>query len=293
MKKLWTEGLLLISVTFWGASFALTKPLLSNMGVFTFMASRFFIGGILLVAGLLLFRRFHPDPQQWKGGILTGALLFLAFIFHTYGLKYTTVAKNAFIVGSSVVFVPFVLTFIYRKPQLKNVWTSTFLALIGLALVTLDDVGGGINFGDLLTGVGTIIVAFYILNVEHFVKNGDPINIAAIQVLTVGLLSLIPAMAFESPFVDLSPNNLTPLMIRNLFILIVACTSIAYALANYAQKYVPATRTALLYVFEPIVGAFLGWIILSEAVGLQGIVGASLITFATLYPQLLSKEQQT
>ena len=260
------------------------------MGVFTFMASRFFLGGIILVTGLLVFKRFTPDRQQWLGGILTGALLFFAFIFHTYGLKYTTVAKNAFIVGSSVVFVPFVLTFFYKKPQLKNVWVSTSLALIGLALVTLDNVGGGINFGDLLTGIGTIIVAFYILNVEHFVKNGDPINIAAIQVLTVGLLSLIPAIVLESPFVDLSPNNLTPLMIRNLFILILACTSIAYALANYAQKYVSATRTALLYVFEPIVGAFLGWIILSEAVGLQGIFGASLITFATIYPQVFSAD---
>lgn len=290
MKHTLAELMLLISVAFWGSSFALTKPLLDSMGVFTFMASRFVVGGVILVLALLILGKFKPDKQQIKGGIITGGLLFLAFIFHTYGLKYTTVAKNAFIVGSNVIFVPIILTLIMKKTQSKIVWISTFIALIGLALITLDGAQGGLNIGDLITVIGTIIVAFYILRVEAYVKEGNPLNIATIQVLTVGLLSLIPAFILETPIADLSIQALTPLMIRNLLILSIGCTSIAYLLANYAQSIVSASRTALLYVFEPLFGAFLGWLLLGEVVGIQGIIGALLITFATIMPQFTKKK---
>ena len=228
MKHSLAELMLLISVALWGSSFALTKPLLDSMGVFTFMASRFVVGGVILVLALTLLGKFKPDRQQIKGGIVTGILLFLAFIFHTYGLKYTTVAKNAFIVGSNVIFVPIILTLIMKKAQSKIVWFSTFIALFGLALVTLDGAQGGLNIGDLVTAFGTVIVAFYILKVEAYVKQGNPLNIATIQVMTVGLMSLVPALLFESPIADLSIQALTPLIIRNLLILSIGCTSIAY-----------------------------------------------------------------
>lgn len=283
------ELMLLLSVALWGSSFALTKPLLDSMGVFTFMASRFVVGGAILVVALTLLGKFKPNKQQIQGGVVTGILLFLAFIFHTYGLKYTTVAKNAFIVGSNVVFVPIILTLVMKHTQPKIVWLSTLLALVGLALVTLDGAQGGLNTGDFITVIGTIIVAFYILKVEAYVKNGNPLIIATIQVMTVGLLSLVPAFILESPLTDLSFQVLTPLMIRNLAILSIGCTSIAYLMANYAQSIVTASRTALLYVFEPIFGAFLGWLILGEVVGIQGIIGALLITFATLLPQFAKK----
>jgi len=203
--------------------------------------------------------------------------------------KYTTVAKNAFIVGSNVVFVPIILTFLMKQAQSRIVWFSTLVALLGLALVTLDGAQGGLNIGDLITVLGTVIVAFYILRVEVYVKNGNPLNIATVQVLTVGLLSLILAFIFESPITDLSFQALTPLMLRNLLILSLGCTSLAYLMANYAQSIVSASRTALLYVFEPIFGAFLGWLLLGEVVGIQGIVGALLITIATIMPQFTKK----
>ena len=286
MKNIIAEILLLCAVALWGSSFALTKPLLDTMGVFTFMSARFVVGGIILISVLSLLRKFKPTKQQLRGGIITGTLLFLAFIFHTYGLKYTTVAKNAFIVGSNVIFVPIVLTFVYRQHQNKSVWLSTVFALVGLGLVTLDGAQGGINIGDIITVIGTMIVAFYILKVDAYVKVGNPLNIATIQVLTVGILSLIPALLFETPIQDLSLFELSPIAIRNLLILSIGCTSIAYLIANYSQSIVSASRTALLYVFEPIFGAFLGWMLLGEAVGIQGIIGAAIITVATLLPSL-------
>ena len=282
MKSIFYEILLLMAVALWGASFALTKPLLNVMGVFTFMASRFVIGGIILLIALKAIGRLKVNRLALKGGIITGLLLFAAFVFHTYGLKYTTVSKNAFIVGSNVIFVPLVMTLFRKEQQSLHTWFSTFMALIGLGLVTLDSIGGGINIGDALSVIGTIIVAFYILTVEKYVRTSDPLAVATIQVLTVGIFSLVPALLFET-----LPTAITPLIFRNMLILSVGCTSIAYLIANYCQRVLSATRTSLLYVFEPIFGALLGWLLLGERMGTQGIIGALIISFATVYPLLV------
>ena len=284
-KKTWVAELLILSsVALWGSSFALTKPLLDIMGVFTFMTLRFLSGGILLIMALFLFQKIKIDRKHLLGGVLTGSLLFLAFIFHTYGLKYTSVAKNAFIVGSTVIFVPIVLSIIYKKKQPHVTWLTTIIAIIGLGLVTLDSTQGGIENGDFITLVGTFIVTFYILSVEHYAKSCDPLSIAAIQVITVGLLSLVPAFILESPLSVLPKLIHSQIAIRNLLILSIGCTSIAYLAANYAQSVISSSRAALLYVFEPIFAALIAWVLLGENMGTQGIIGAFLITLATLLP---------
>lgn len=283
-KMLTAELLILGSVALWGSSFALTKPLLDIMGVFTFMALRFLSGGLLLTLFLMTIKKIHIDKKHLIGGGLTGTLLFLAFIFHTYGLKETTVAKNAFIVGSTVIFVPIVLMLFYRQKQTWLTWLTTCLAIIGLGLVTLDGTQGGINTGDVITLAGTFIVTFYILSVEYYAKNSDPITIAAIQVMTVGVLSFIAACVIEAPLSALPALLDSEIAIRNLLILSIGCTSIAYLAANYAQSIISSSRAALLYVFEPIFAAVFAWLILGENMGLQGIIGASLITLATLIP---------
>lgn len=285
LKKNWIyEVLLLLAVGLWGSSFALTKPLLSVMGVFTFMAYRFLIGGLALTFFLIIIGRFKPGRHQIKGGIITGLLLFLAFIFHTYGLKYTSASKNAFIVGSNVIFVPFIMMIFRKERQPKQVWLSTVLAIVGLGLVTLDGDLGGFNFGDALTVIGTLIISFYILSVEKYVREGSPLTVAAIQVTSVGIFSLVPTLIFETVSVEW-----TPLGIQNILILGVGCTSIAYVIANYCQQYLSAERTALLYVFEPIFGALLGMFLLGDRFGIQGIIGALLITFATAFPAMVGR----
>lgn len=288
-QALLAEILILIAVALWGSSFALTKPLLDVMGVFTFMGARFLTGGILLGCFLILFKKLTLTKDAIKGGFITGALLFAGFIFHTYGLKYTSIAKNAFIVGSNVIFVPMILSVLYHKKQSKSVWFSTIFALIGLALVTLDGKQTGLNKGDVITLIGTLILCFYILKVEIYTKKGDPLTIATVQILTVGLMSLVPACIFESPLAYFSSSFYSPLVIGNLAILSIGCTSIAYLISNYGQSHISAARASLLYIFEPIFGAFLGWLLLGEVVGLQGMIGATLIVLSTIIPPLLNE----
>ncbi|QZY54947.1 DMT family transporter [Crassaminicella profunda] len=281
MKRGNAEIIMIVIVAMWGLSFSLTKPILKNIEVFNFMALRFLIGGGVLSGILLFLGKLKVKREQLIGGMITGAVLFLAFVFHTIGLKYTSVAKNAFIVGSSVIFVPFIATYIKKQKQPMLIWVGTCLAILGLALVTLEGHQGGINFGDGMTLVGSIILAYYVILVEEYVKKYDATVIATIQISAVGILSVIASLIIEKPTMHLSTDAW-----KSMLFLGIVCTAIAYLLVNVTQKYVPATNMALIYTLEPIFAALFGWLFLSERIGVQAVVGAILIVISVAMPNL-------
>lgn len=281
MKRRNAEIIMILIVAMWGLSFSLTKPILKDIEIFNFMAFRFLIGGGVLSVILLLLGKLKIKREQLIGGIITGAVLFLAFAFHTVGLKYTSIAKNSFIVGTSVIFVPFIATYIRKQKQPAMIWVGTCLAILGLALVTLEGHQGGINFGDLTTLVGSIILAYYIILVEEYVQKYDATVIAAIQISVVGILSLIASLIVEKPTMNLSSEAW-----KGMLFLGIVCTALAYLLANIGQKYVPATNMALIYTLEPIFATVFGWLFLSEMIGLQAVIGSILIVISVAIPNI-------
>ncbi len=161
---------MILTVAAWGASFLLTKQIMREVAVFNFMSLRFLMGCIVLVGILLIKGQRSLSFQQIKGGIITGGVLFVAMSLHTIGLSMTSIAKNAFIVGGSVIFVPIISSIILKERQSALIWFSTILALVGLGFITLDGQQGGINLGDVLTLMGSIAMAYFIILVEHYVK---------------------------------------------------------------------------------------------------------------------------
>lgn len=285
MKKTNAQIIMIIVVAIWAASFALTKQVLNELDVFNFMAMRFLIGWVALTLFLLIAGKRKVPKEQLIGGLITGAVLFLAFTFHTIGLKYTTVAKNAFIVGGSVLFVPIIATCVKGQKQSRVIWFCTSLALLGLGFVTLDGKTGGPNFGDFITFLGSVVMGYYIILVEEYVKKGDASIIAAIQIGVVGILSLIVSIFIETPTAILSINGW-----QSMLFLGVICSAIAYAIANIAQKHIPASNIALIYTLEPIFAAILGWIVLSEILGLQAVIGGVLIVVSVILPNVKTDE---
>jgi drug/metabolite transporter (DMT)-like permease len=281
MRRFKAEFIMILIVALWGLSFSLTKPILNNIGIFNFMALRFLIGGSVLFTVLFLMGNVKITREQLVGGVITGGVLFLAFTLHTIGLKYTTVAKNAFIVGSSVVFVPFIGTYVKKEKQSKLIWTGTFLSILGLGLVTLEGSQGGVNFGDLMTLAGSVILAYYIILVEEYVKKYDAKIIAAIQVSVVGVLGLILSLIIEKPTISLSWEAWKAMLFLG-----IVCTALAYLLANVTQKYIPASNMALIYTLEPIFASLFGWVFLSEVIGIQTLIGAMIILISVAIPNI-------
>jgi len=287
MKKNFATVTLCFIVALWGLSFSLTKPLLENMGVFNFLAFRFVIGGFVLSLVLIVKKRFSFNKQILTDGIIAGLLLFIVFFFHTLGLKYTTIPKNAFIVGSGVIFIPFIKIILYKERQNRTTWLQVVFATLGLAFITLIDASGGLNIGDILSIIGTIIVAYYTIFIEKKIQKHDALTFTAIQLQTIGVLSLVGMFALETPTLPVSTLGWISVLLLGVLL-----TGIAYVLVNVCQSRLDSLTVSIIYTLEPFFAALFGWILLSEAIGTNTVYGGILIFISMLIPTLHKRFNQ-
>lgn len=279
-KQLKADLALLFVTVGWGASFILTKNSLDELQPYNFLAIRFLFA-FLISASFYLKRIKNVDSYTLKYGVLLGVLLFATYAFQTVGISYTTASKSAFITGFSVVLVPVFLAIVSKKlPNLLTI-VSVLFALLGLALITLNQDVGGINIGDIYTGFCAACFAIYIILVGKFTLKADSIIFAIIQIGVVGILSLFTTIVIETPTVPASFS-----VWINIAILSIVCTSGAYIMQNLAQKYTTATHTALIYTMEPVFAALFAYIVAGEVLGQRGIIGAIMIISGTLLIEL-------
>lgn len=267
-------GLLIMTIG-WGTSFILTKAALNELEVFNFLSFRFLIGAI--VSGLIFYKNILKlDKKTMLYGMGVGSLLFSHYIFQTIGLNYTTASKSAFITGTSVVMVPVIAGILNRKfPEMK-VMLGAFMALFGLAMMTLNG-DAGVNIGDALSFVGAIIFALYIIVVGKYTKQVESIGFALVQIFTVGVLSVLTSLVFETPKMPTTGGT-----IIGIIILGVVCTSGAFIVQNIAQKYTTASSTALIYATEPVFAAIFAYLFVGEILSKVGMLGGLLILLGML-----------
>ena len=147
-KLLATAGFLFITMI-WGGSFVVMKNSVDLVPPSYLLALRFTLAAAFMA---LAFpgRMKKLDRGSLTCGLIMGIFLTLAYLFQTYGIKYTTASKNAFITALYVVLVPFLYWKISKKRPGLNQIAAGLVAVIGLALLTLKH-ESGINLGDALT----------------------------------------------------------------------------------------------------------------------------------------------
>ena len=138
------------------------------------LAYRFTIAALGMAA--LFWKQIRGmSMQEFKCGALAGLFLFISYYFQTYGLKYTTASKNAFITTLYVVIVPFLAWAVnHVRPKANNLVAAGF-AVVGLALLSLKG-DLSVNFGDFLTLVCGICFAVHMIFLDRFTAYCTPIR---------------------------------------------------------------------------------------------------------------------
>lgn len=281
------DGAILMAAAFWGVGFAVLKDTLDYLPPFTVLVVRFLIGGLML--GLVFLRHFRGlSRTSLKDGLITGILLFCAFSLQTVGLMWTTAGKQAFLTATYVVLAPLVSWGISRVFPGLRAMVASLTCLTGIwALSSADAVV--LNRGDVMTLMSAFFYACHLIAVDRFTKRTDPVALAAMQMVVLGLISL-PFAAFEAPSFHMPLRGWMSLLYMILF-----STVGAFTIQNVAQKYTSPTHAALLLSTEAVFGAVSGVMILGERFTLQMVLGGSLVMFAILlvempWPKALSSQ---
>jgi drug/metabolite transporter (DMT)-like permease len=264
MTKRSKAELYLLLITFvWGSTFVVTKFVLRDAGPFLYTAIRFFLASALF--GAVFFSRLRSMSKNsiLKGGVL-GFLLFLGFATQTVGLLYTTASKSAFITGMMVAFTPLCQLVIERKPpKLGNV-LGVMLVMAGLYFLT-SPTGSRFNVGDSLTLLCAVSFAFYIVLLDMFSQECEPVH-----------------LTFVHFFFEDYHLSLTPEFTLGVLYLAVFATVIALFVQVKFQKDTTPTRSAVVFSVEPVVAAIVAYIVLGEHLGNFGVLGAALISSGVL-----------
>lgn len=269
-KKFLSIVALIVATVVWGGGFIVMKNSLDSITPQYLLASRSIIGTIGMC--ILFHKKLRTiTKQDIKCGFILGLLLFLAFTFQTYGLKYTTASKNAFLTTAYVVLVPFTGWIIKRKKPDIYSFIGTFICIIGIGLLSLEG-DLTLKLGDGLTLICAIFYAIHITYIDTFTEKHSPIVLTILQLGFMALLCTITAVLFE-PF----PKSISSDAAFGLLYLGLFATMLAFLCQNVGQKYTSPATASVLLSFESVFGCIFSIIFLHEYLTLKMFIGCVLI----------------
>jgi drug/metabolite transporter (DMT)-like permease len=210
-----------------------------------------------------------------RAGALAGAFLFLGYLFQTQGLRFTSAPKSAFITGLTSVLVPLLGSLVYRnKPQVSEL-LGVLTATVGLALMTLPpgkNPIGSINVGDWLSMAGAAAFAAHIVTLGHFSERMNFASLAVAQIGAAAALSLGLFGWMDRPHLEWNHTLIAAILITGLL-----ATAVAFTVQAWAQSHTTSTRTALIYMLEPVVAWATSYLISGEGLSASATAGAAMI----------------
>ena len=278
-KSLLADGALLLVTLNWGLNFVFTKDALTDITPYMYLGLRFLLGALLLI--LIFHKQLKTiSKEDIKGGIVLGLIVFLGFLTQTVGLTYTTPSKSGFITSSYVVMVPFVVLFLSRVFPGWHQLVGAVITFVGIGIITLSQ-NITVNPGDLLTVICAVCFALQIVFTERCVKKGNPINIAIVQVLIIGLIALAAAIITEP-----IPQSYDPGVWGAVIYAAVVCTAGAFAVQNTAQKYTTSTRAAVILCLESVFAGIFSILLWGEKLRPKTLLGFLLIFLGVLITEI-------
>lgn len=263
------SGLALLSVAAcWGAAFVLMKPAIESQPIFDFLATRFAIATLIMVAVRPSVLKAMRGELLTKG-VLLGSMLGGGYITQTIALALTTAAITGFLTGLYVVLTP-ILAWVFLRQRLSGriLW-GVVLALGGLALISIT--GFGIEPGQVWGIVCALLFAVHIIGLGVWSPGKNTYALTVIQLATVAVLCWVGALwdGYQAPP---SLDVWGAILFTAVF-----ATAIAFFVQTWAQARMDASRVAIILTTEVVFAAGIAVAVGQETLELKTILGGLLM----------------
>jgi drug/metabolite transporter (DMT)-like permease len=262
---------------------------MDEIGPFTFNAVRFFVGFLAITPLVFLFElkkfksEFKSDVKTFGIlSVLIGLSLFLGSALQQVALLYTDVANAAFFTIFYVPMVPIII-FLFKQQSIHwSVWPSVILCLIGGYLLT-NFQDATVRFGDNLVVLGALFWSTHIIFTGIIVKKYDlPLTLGAVQTLIVALFSFIVGSIYEEFIYSDILKEINSILYAGIL-----SGGFAFVLQIYAQKNISPAPAAIIFSLEGVFATIAAWILLSQILGINNLIGCLFILFGVLLSQLM------
>lgn len=289
-----------LTALIWGVAFVFQSMGNQYMGPLTFTASRYLIGGLVLVPVVLAKikePRFLADGDEIPvkevplkitvlGGICCGLALCAASVFQQYGIKNTTVGKAGFITTLYIILTPIFGIFLGKKCRL-TVWIGAAAAVVGLYLLCITD-GFTLSMGDSLVMVCAVLFTIHIMLIDHFAPKTNGVLLSCIQFFVSAAVSGALALVFEHPSIAQVGDGLISVLYTG-----VMSSGVAYTLQILGQRNFNPTIAAMIMSMESVISALasflayrLGFLEQDQSMTAVQLLGCAIMLAAVIFVQL-------
>lgn len=302
-RQFGSSAILLSTAIIWGFAFVAQVFGTRYLDAYTFNASRFLLGGIVLIPVCFLFEREKMTREKWKkmlfAALCAGTATYIPALLQQCGMEISpNPGKAGFITGIYTVLTPILYFLVLRRRSGIQIWIGGILAAVGLYLLCYDGTGISFGFGELLLFACAVFWAVQIIVVDHFAADLSPIKFACLEFLVCGLLNLITAFLFGEPSFGSVWNGRWAILFCGVF-----STAIGFTGQIVGQRMAKnPTRAAILMSTEAlfsVIGGML-WNLLpidasmkvEASLNSYGIVGCVVIFIAIILSQIPTKAPQ-
>ena len=280
MKMQLKADLMLLLVTFfWGSSILLTKIGLKHLQEYNLISLRFFIA--FLLSGIVFYKHIlKTDLKTVKYAFILAVILFITYVFATFGTKYTSVSNAGFLFSLTVIFIPVLSGIFLKQIPEKKVVFGIVLSILGIGLLTLNS-QLHIGYGDILCILCALFYAVHVMVAGSIAKDVNAISLGVLQLGFVGVLSFIFSIFMETPKLPVGSESWLSVLALSIF-----CTAIAFIVQLIAQQHTTPTHTGLIFSLEPVFSAIFAFIFTGETLTTRGYFGASLLLISVLVAEL-------
>ena len=282
----------------WGASFLLTKIVLTQLGPMSTAALRWAVAALALIiistattrGREVLRRALRDDAWSFVGLGLVGVSLFYAL--QNLALVYTTSIDVGLIMNGVPVLAAVLGIWLLGERLPRRAVGGIVIALVGVTFITLGGLTGAAVtararvLGDLLAVMATLLGGLYLVRGKRAVGTYDPLTVTALAAV-FGALILMPVAAWE---------GLTLRLSAGVWVALLGLALGSGAAANwfwwYAASRMPVSRAGVFLYITPVVSTMLGVALLGEPLTAATVAGAGFVLGGVMLVQAQQDEQK-
>lgn len=290
LSKKWVMVIIAVfCALLWGSAFPTLKLSYTELGITSndigdqmwLAGLRFLFAGLLVLAGLLLFKRSAlrlSRRQYWILFIFGIVQTTLQYLFFYVGVSNTSGVQASIIISSNTFFTILLAHFIYANDRLGwQKWLGLAAGFTGIFLANWGQSFDGsfqwMGEGFLLlsaftSAVGTIMAKEMGKGIHPFTMSGWQLTLGAILLLLTAI-----------PFADPSSLTWTPFA-YGLLVYMVLISAVAFALWFAVLQYHKASHVGIYKFFVPVSGVGLSvWLLPGETFTLPIVFALGFVAF--------------
>ncbi|MGI5101511.1 DMT family transporter [Treponema vincentii] len=279
-KEIGAHIALLVAAMFWGTTFVAISSTSDYFPPAFLVFTRCAIGVTVLI--LVFIKRLkNLSRSYFTVCAFLGFLMTIGYLMQNFSIAAgCPPGRCGFLVATYCVITPFIAWFVWkRKPNIYHV-VAAVLCLVGIGFISMPDLLKdsivGLNLGDFLALIGSVVFAAYLVYLGRYVDTMDPI------LLTIGNLffGAVYAGLYTYFFEDSAKIVWNGHSVFAALYLGVVCMSLTNILQAIGQREVVASTAALIFSLESVFGIILAVLFWHEKVTVSLFIGCVLIFIA-------------